>query len=149
MDDNNKIGYFELSTKDKEILNCLAKREKKRWQKMLIAIETDGHPFWNRNEYELLMVTARTFEVERLTYKVLKRDDGQQHTSHEFFFTDKGVEAQFFHCGSGYGKVPDGERFVAIPKSDYDKLVIIESEHRRECERNYEGNWKDNSDFEK
>lgn len=115
--------------------------------KILTAKEKDGHPFWNRNEYTLMLEDTETGTKEDITYKVLKRSDGIPNPCHEFYFSEKGVEAQFFYCGSGYGKSPDGERFVALPRSAYDKLVIIKSKQKRQAERNYQGNWQDNSDF--
>lgn len=116
--------------------------------KILTATENGIHPFWNRNEYRLVLEDTETGTSEDITYKVLIRDDHKQHFAHEFYFTEKGVEAQFFFCGSGYGKIPDGECFVALPCSAYDKLIIVESKEMRKAEMNYHGNWRDNSDFE-
>lgn len=115
--------------------------------KILTAKEKDGHPLWNRNEYTLILEDTEAGTKCDITHKVLERNDGKTHVSHEFYFTPKGVEAQFFFCGSGYGKSPDGERFIALPRSAYDKLVIINSKQKRQAERNYQGNWQDNSDF--
>lgn len=116
--------------------------------KILIAIERGGNPLWNRNEYDLVMFDDWKKTSEVITWKVLPEREKYKDDAFEFYFTDKGVEARYFACGSGYGKAPISEQMLAIPPSDYDKLVIIESEEKREHERNYDGNWRDNSDFE-
>lgn len=116
--------------------------------KILIAIERDGNPLWNRNEYDLVMFDDWKNTSEVITWKVLPEREKYKDDAFEFYFTDKGVETRYFACGSGYGKAPISEQMLAIPRSEYDKLVIVESEEKREHERNYDGNWRDNSDFE-
>ena len=116
--------------------------------KILIAIERGGNPLWKRNEYDLVMFDDWKKTSEVITWKVLPEREKYKDDAFEFYFTDKGVEARYFACGSGYGKAPISEQMLAIPRSDYDKLVIVESEEKREHERNYDGNWRDNSDFE-
>lgn len=116
--------------------------------KILIAIEVDGNPLWNKNEYDLVMFDTHKKTSEVITWKVLPEREKHNCDSHEFYFTDKGVEVMYFACGSGYGKAPISEKMLAIPRSDYDKLVIVESDEMREHERNFDGNWRNNSDFE-
>lgn len=116
--------------------------------RILRAIETDGNPFWKRNEYRLVMIDTETNTERKITRDDLPKIYNSEYFAIEYYFTDRGIEIQYFGCGSGYGKVPEGERMLAIPRSEYDKLEIIESKEKREYEKNFVGNWRDNSDFE-
>lgn len=118
--------------------------------KILLARESNGHPFWQRKKYyfTLLDTEAQTAEdIDNSLYRMFNgRIRGWDEV--EYTFTDKGVVAQLFHCSSGAGKTKWGEPFLAIPASDYDKHIILPSEEKRRAEARYEGNWQDNSDFE-
>lgn len=117
--------------------------------KLLLAEEKNGHPFWNRNDYRFFLCDTEKGEAEPINvYKEISKHKHRDWNSYEFSFSKQGVMAQAFVCGSGYGKSPIGEPFVVIPRERYDKVVIIPCEELREAQRNYNGNYLDNSDFE-
>lgn len=119
---------------------------------VILAFECGGHVFWQRNKYEFMQLSTDTGKAEPINLSLIfqKNEPNYYNTGLEieYYFTEKGVEAQFFACGSGFGKVPHGERFVAIPCELYDSLVVMENRQKRIDEQNYNGNWQDNSDFE-
>lgn len=122
--------------------------------KILLAIEAGGHVFWQRNKYEFIMIDTSTASAKSVTASwTMTVGYAPEYLPGpyevEYYFTQNGVEAQVFHCSSGCGKVPHGERFVAIPNGMYDLLVILENKQKRLDEKSYEGNWRDNSDFER
>ena len=106
--------------------------------RILLAIEYGPHPFWNRNEYELYLMDTDTLTSERIV-------DGQS----EMYFTEQGVEAMRFANGSGYGRVPaEDKRRLIVPRDKYDVLIVHIDPRKEEARQNYEGNWRDNTDFE-
>lgn len=118
--------------------------------KIILAIECGGHPLWQRNKYDFVMINTSTETATNLTfYKFFdEKDKDWRNGEVEYYIRANGVFARFFSCGSGYGKVPRGDEFLLIGKEDYDKVIVLASAEKREAERNYNGSWQDNSDFE-
>lgn len=118
--------------------------------KILLAIECGGHPLWQRNKYNFAMIDTSAETATNLTfYKFFDEKDKDWRSGEvEYYIRDTGVYARFFACGSGFGKVPRGGEFLLIGKEDYDKVIVLASVEKRETERNYNGSWQDNSDFE-
>lgn len=118
--------------------------------KILLATEYDGHPFWQRNKYGFVMIDTDNVSAEHLFFhdEFDRRNPNWLFCEVEYYIREDGVYARFFSCGSGFGKIPNGDEFLLIPPDAYDCVVTLPSEEKREAEREYEGNWKDNSDFE-
>ena len=118
--------------------------------KTLLAIENGGHPFWNRYSYSFHLLNHDNDTDTPLSFR--KEFEAQRsdwtNFSIEYYIKGTGVYARLFACGSGYGKAPMGEEFLVYPRSNYDNVIIIPNEEKREAERNYQGNWQDNSDFQ-
>lgn len=119
--------------------------------KTLLAVEVGLHPFWQRNKYHFFLVDNDSGAINKVDFseQFSKVNPNWNCAEVEFFMRDDGVYAQLFSCGSGYGKSPYCEPFLVIARNEYDKLVIAENDEKREAERSYQGNWKDNSDFER
>ena len=112
--------------------------------KVLLAIEEGGHVYWQRNNYTFIMVDTISGRAEyvRIGDILTKHEPmyGKAGLEVEYYFTQNGVEAQLFNCGSGFGKVPSGKSFVIIPNEMYDSLVILENKQKRAQEKQYQGN---------
>lgn len=120
--------------------------------KILLAEEQAGHPFWRKKMFSFVLIDTVTHTASRVpTGAIVRRvyDYSQWGGAVEYSFTSAGVEAQVFYCSSGSGKTQCGDPILVIPSSSYDQLIVLESEEMRINERNYNGNWRDNSDFEK
>lgn len=118
--------------------------------KILLAIECDGHPFWQRNKYGFVMIDTEERLANHLSFfdEFDRRHPNWHFGEVEYYIRPAGVYARFFSCGSGFGKIPNGDEFLLIPPDAYDCVIILPSEEKREAEREYEGTWQDNSDFE-
>ena len=118
--------------------------------KILLAIEYGGHPFWQRNKYSFVMIDTDKGTAGCLCFydEYSRRNQNWYFGEVEHYIRPAGVYARFFSCGSGFGKIPNGDEFLLIPPDSYDRVVILPSEEKREAEREYEGNWQNNSDFE-
>lgn len=118
--------------------------------KILLAEEFGGHPFWNRNEYIFVIIDTEKHTAVRLDFNdtFRQRDKNWCYGAVEYYIKENGVYARFFACGSGYGKVPKGEEFLLIDKSQYDTVIILPNEEKRKAQLTYNGHWQDNSDFE-
>lgn len=118
--------------------------------KILLATEYGGHPLWQRNKYDFTMLDTE-FETAaklNLSGRFEQRSEYLQSSEVEYYIRNDGVYARFFVCGSGFGKVPIGDEFLLITRNEYDKVIILPNEEKRKAELVYNGNWRDNSDFE-
>lgn len=117
--------------------------------RILIAIESGGHPLWQRNKYDFTLIDTSKLNGERLNFYSIfnEKDKNWQYGEVEYYIRNDGVYARFFACGSGFGKVPTCDEFLLIGREEYDKVIIIPNEEKRKAEHEYNGNWKDNSDF--
>lgn len=118
--------------------------------RILLAKETGVHPFWQRNSYAFTMIDTESESATELSFYEFfnKKDESWQYGEVEYYIRKNGVYARFYSCGSGFGKVPRGDEFLLIARDEYDKVIIIPNAEKRRAERQYEGNWQDNSDFE-
>jgi hypothetical protein len=118
--------------------------------KILLAAESGGHPFWQRNKYSFLLLDTEKETVVRLSFNDTfdSRNKDWVYGEVEYYIRQDGVYARFFVCGSGFGKVPRGDAFLIMDRARYDRVIIIPDADKREAERNYSGHWQDNSDFE-
>lgn len=118
--------------------------------RILLARECGGHPFWQRNKYDFEMIDTESETAVNLTFYNFfnKKDENWQCGEVEYYIRENGVYARFFACGSGYGKVPNGDEFLLIDRKEYDKAIVLPNAEKREAERKYNGHWQDNSDFE-
>ena len=117
--------------------------------KILLARECGGHPFWQRNKYDFELIDTDAGAIKELKfYNIFERKDENWLCGEvEFYIREDGVYARLFNCSSGSGKTPNGDKFLILGREEYDKVIILPNHEKREAERNYCGNWQDNSDF--
>lgn len=104
--------------------------------KVLLAIECGGHPLWQRNKYEFVMLDIENETARRLSFDSLftEIDHNWHYGEVEYYIREDGVYAQFFSCGSGFGKIQRGAEFMILGRSEYDKCCILRHPDRLKSE---------------
>ena len=91
-------------------------------QPMIVTLKHVGLSWWwHQNECEIHCSDGRKVDPEK--------EAGQSVEIHE---TPEGIEARYFWCGTGTGKVEDeGLRRILIPRKEYTKVIHTGKEPQR------------------
>lgn len=81
--------------------------------------EPTGHPYWNEGMHKVQMP-----EGDFVPVHLYKADDFSS-SNYRIFHDEIGVWAQFYNCGSGYGRSAAGCPVLIVPRSSYDRIEYV------------------------